>query len=143
MSIFKTPVSIDILNDTLGNNMTKHVGIEFTEVGDDYLCAKMPVDHRTTQPYGILHGGASVVLAETLGSVAGYFCVDISKQRVVGLEINANHIRGVRDGFVYGKCTPVHIGGKTQIWSIEIKNEEDKMVCISRLTLAVLDHDKK
>jgi 1,4-dihydroxy-2-naphthoyl-CoA hydrolase len=122
--------------------MTHHLGIVFTEFGDDFLSAKMPIDHRTTQPYGILHGGASVVLAETLGSVAGYFCVDISKQRVVGLEINANHIRGVRDGFVYGTTKPIHIGSKTQIWSIEIKNEEGKMVCISRITLAVLDNEK-
>jgi 1,4-dihydroxy-2-naphthoyl-CoA hydrolase len=142
MSIFKTPISLDILNNNLGNNMTHHLGIVFTEFGDDFLSAKMPIDHRTTQPYGILHGGASVVLAETLGSVAGYFCVDISKQRVVGLEINANHIRGVREGFVYGTTKPIHIGSKTQIWSIEIKNEEGKMVCISRITLAVLDNEK-
>lgn len=141
MSIFKTALSLDLLNNSLSQNMTHHLGIVFTEVGPDFLCAKMPVDHRTTQPYGILHGGASVVLAETLGSVAGYFCVDISKQRVVGLEINANHIRGVREGFVYGKTKPIHLGAKTQIWSIEIKNEVGQMVCISRITLAILDND--
>lgn len=143
MTWYKTKPDLVVLNTQLGNNMTHHLGIEFTEAGDTYLCAKMPVDHRTTQPYGILHGGASVVLAETLGSVAGYFCVDNSKQRVVGLEINANHIRGVRAGYVYGKCTPVHIGSKTQVWSIDIKNEEGKMVCISRITLAVLDNEIK
>jgi 1,4-dihydroxy-2-naphthoyl-CoA hydrolase len=120
--------------------MIRHCGIEFTEVGDNYIKASMPVDERTQQPYGLLHGGASVVLAETLGSVAASLCVDLSTQRVVGLEINANHIKGAREGHVIGTVRPVHIGGKTQIWEIHIHNEAHQLVCISRITMAVLDH---
>lgn len=99
----------------------------------------MPVDHRTKQPYGLLHGGASVVLAETLGSVAAHCCVDADKQFCVGLEINANHLRSVREGFVYGTAQPLHIGKKTQVWEIRITNESHQLVCISRITIAVLD----
>ena len=112
--------------------------IEFVEKGDDYLICKMPVDKNTKQPMGLLHGGASVYLAETVGSVAGQMCVSEDYGYVVGLDINANHLRGVREGFVYAKAIPLHIGGKTQVWSIEITNEAKKMVCISRLTLAVV-----
>ena len=139
-AIWKVKPTAALLNENTNQNMSTHLGIEFTEVGDDYLMAKMPVDERTTQPYGILHGGASVALAETLGSVAGFLCVDMATQRVVGLEINANHIRSAKSGFVYGKCSPVHIGKKTQVWSIHIKDEADKLVCISRITLAVINH---
>ncbi len=117
--------------------MLKHLGIEFTEVGPDYLCAKMPVDDRTQQPMGLLHGGASVVLAETLGSVAAQLCVDSTRSYCVGVEINANHIRSARDGYVYGKATPIHIGQSTQVWNIEITDENQKLVCISRITMAV------
>lgn len=138
--IWKVTPTPALLNENTEPNMSTHLGIEFTEVGDNYLVAKMPVDQRTTQPYGILHGGASVALAETLGSVAGFLCVDMATQRVVGLEINANHIRSAKSGFVYGKCTPVHIGKKTQVWSIHIKDENDKLICISRITLAVILH---
>ncbi len=119
--------------------MIDHLGIEFLEVGDDYIKAKMPVDHRTIQPFGLLHGGASVALAETLGSVAANLCVDREKKMCVGLEINANHIRPVTNGFVYGIARPIHIGASTQVWEIRIQNEQEKLVCISRLTLAVLD----
>ena len=120
-------------------SMSSHIGIEFLELGEDYLTAKMPVDERTKQPFGILHGGASVVLAETLGSVAATCVIDISKYLAVGLDINANHIRTVREGYVYGKAKPIHIGRKTHVWEIKIKNEENKLVCISRITMAIID----
>jgi 1,4-dihydroxy-2-naphthoyl-CoA hydrolase len=119
--------------------MIEHLGIEFLEVGDDYIKARMPVDHRTIQPFGLLHGGASVALAETLGSVAANLCVDREKKMCVGLEINANHIRPVASGFVYGVTRPIHIGASTQLWEIRIHNEQEKLVCVSRLTMAVLD----
>jgi 1,4-dihydroxy-2-naphthoyl-CoA hydrolase len=132
-------VTIDSLNQMGQGNMVEHLGIVFTEVGKDYLCAKMPVDQRTKQPLGLLHGGASVALAETLGSVAAHHCVDNTKHYCVGLEINANHIRAMRKGYVYGMAHPIHVGKKTQVWEIRITNEDNKMVCISRITLAVLD----
>jgi 1,4-dihydroxy-2-naphthoyl-CoA hydrolase len=107
------------------------------------MVAKMPVDHRTVQPFGILHGGASVVLAETLGSMASFLCIkEAGKQHAVGLEINANHIRSVKEGFVYGRVTPIHIGRSTHIWDIKITNEENKLVCISRLTVAIVDANR-
>ena len=119
--------------------MIEHLGIQFLEVGDDYIKARMPVDQRTIQPFGLLHGGASIALAETLGSVAANLCVDREKKMCVGLEINANHIRPVTNGFVYGIAKPIHLGASTQVWEIRIENEQEKLVCISRLTLAVLD----
>ena len=121
------------------NTMSEHLGIEFLEVGDNFLTAKMPVDHRTKQPYGLLHGGASCVLAETLGSIASALVVDSSKFICVGLEINANHIRSVRDGFVTAIATPIHIGGTTHVWDIKIHDDQSKLVCISRLTVAILE----
>jgi 1,4-dihydroxy-2-naphthoyl-CoA hydrolase len=130
--------TIEQLRQFKAEDMNAHIGIEFTEIGSDYLSAKMPVDHRTRQPFGILHGGASVVLAETLGSTGAGLVVDPLKFRCVGLEINANHIRSVREGFVYGTAKPIHIGKSTHVWSIEIKNEEGKLVCISRITMAIL-----
>ena len=137
-TIWKTTATVDMLNNFPGvKNMTQHLGIEFTAIGENFIVAKMPVDHRTHQPFGLLHGGASCVLAETLGSVAGSLCVEAGKEYVVGLEINANHIRSVKTGFVYGKTTPIHIGKSTQVWEIKITSEEEKLVCISRLTLAV------
>ncbi len=123
--------------------MGGHLGMEFTEIGPDYLCGKMPVDHRTHQPMGLLHGGASAALAETLGSVAGLMQVDSDKQACVGLEINANHLKSVRQGYVFGKATAVHIGKKTQVWDIRITTENGSLVCVSRLTLAVLDRANK
>ena len=117
--------------------MADHLGIEITEVGDDFITARMPVDERTVQPYGLLHGGASCVLAETLGSIAGTFCVDVTKQMIVGIEINANHIRSAKSGYVYGTVKPIHVGLTTQVWGIEIYNEQKKLICVSRLTCAV------
>ncbi len=119
--------------------MVAHLGMVFTEVGDDFLRATMPVDQRTHQPMGILHGGASVALAETIGSTAAYLCVDMQKFNVVGLEINANHVRSVRSGLVTGTARPIHLGRTTQLWEIRITDEADKLICISRLTMAVLD----
>ena len=120
--------------------MVKHLGIEFLDIGDDYLTARMPVDHRTHQPMGLLHGGASVALAETLGSTGAFLCVDAAQYNVVGLEINANHVRGVREGFVTGVARPLHRGKTTQLWEIRITDEADKLVCISRITIAVLEN---
>jgi 1,4-dihydroxy-2-naphthoyl-CoA hydrolase len=131
--------SIDQLNRLSPNTMVQHLGIEFTEIGEDYLIAKMPVDHRTHQPLGVLHGGASVALAETLGSVAATLCVDPNVQYCVGLEINANHVKSVTSGFVYGKTTPVHVGKRTHIWEIRISDEQGNLLCISRITMAVID----
>lgn len=116
-----------------------HMGIEVIEIGPDYLKARMPVDHRTKQPMGLLHGGASVVLAETLASIGANWVLDRSKYACVGQEINANHIRSARDGWVYGVSKPVHIGRRTQVWETRITDEQDRLVCISRMTLAVLD----
>lgn len=119
--------------------MTKEIGIEYTEIGTDYLCGKMPVNHLTQQPMGILHGGASVVFAESLGSVGSNLIINQATQYCVGLEVNANHIRSERSGYVYGKATCVHAGRKTHIWEIKINNEAGKLVCTSRLTVAVID----
>jgi 1,4-dihydroxy-2-naphthoyl-CoA hydrolase len=138
MSIWHTPATVADLNKLSAGTIAEHVGIEFLEIGDDYITARMPVDHRTVQPANILHGGASVVLAETLGSVGAFLCEDPDQKHCVGLEINANHVRPARSGFVYGAAHPVHIGGSTQIWEIKITNENGKLVCVSRLTLAVL-----
>lgn len=127
------------LGFTQADSMIKHLGIEFIEAGEGYLIARMPVDPRTRQPFGILHGGASVVLAESLGSVASFMLLDDpGKQRAVGLEINANHIRSVREGWVYGRCTPIHTGRTTHVWDIRITDEQEKLVCISRLTIAII-----
>jgi len=123
--------------------MADHLGIEFLELGDDFLSAKMPVDKRTKQPYGILHGGASLVLAETLGSVAASCTIDVDKSMAAGLEINANHLRSVTEGFVYGKARPLHVGKKIHVWEVKIKNEEGDLVCISRITLAIIDRKKE
>lgn len=118
--------------------MGEYIGIELTEVGADYLKARMPVDHRTKQPYGLLHGGASCALAETIGSIAASLVIDQEKFICVGLEINANHVRSAREGFVTGTATPLHLGSTTQVWDIKIKDEKDKLVCISRHTVAIL-----
>jgi 1,4-dihydroxy-2-naphthoyl-CoA hydrolase len=118
--------------------MGDYLGMEWVEVGDNYLKIRMPVDERTRQPYGLLHGGASVALAETAGSVASHFVIDPDKFICVGLEINANHVRSVREGFVMATCTPIHIGASTHVWDIKIHDEKEKLVCVSRLTVAVL-----
>ena len=118
--------------------MMGHLDIVFTDIGDDFLSATMPVDERTRQPHGLLHGGASVVLAETIGSMGATMCLDPAVYRCVGQEINANHLRSVRRGHVTGTARPVHIGGRTQVWTVDIVNETGELVCISRLTIAVL-----
>lgn len=137
--MINTNYTLQDLNNFGKGSMSEHVGIVFTEITQHSLSAKMPVDKRTKQPYGLLHGGASVVLAETLGSVAAHCCIHPDKQYCVGLEINANHIRSVRDGYVYGMALPLHIGKKTQVWEIRITNEAKQLVCVSRITMAVLD----
>ena len=124
---------------TLGQNtMGDYIGIRFSELGDDFLKATMPVDHRTIQPYGLLHGGASVTLAETLGSVGAAMVIDPEKFICVGQEINANHLRGVKEGLVTGITQPIHLGATSHVWEIKIYNESGKMTCISRLTVAIL-----
>jgi 1,4-dihydroxy-2-naphthoyl-CoA hydrolase len=120
------------------NTMAGHLGIEFTEVGEDFLRGRMPVDHRTRQPYGLLHGGASVALAETLGSVGAAMVVNYHQFNAVGLEINANHVRGAREGYVTGTARPVHIGKTTQVWEIRITDDRDKLICVSRITVAII-----
>ncbi|MFC5625085.1 hotdog fold thioesterase [Algoriphagus winogradskyi] len=137
--VFTQKPSLDQINQSGRNTMTEHLDILFTEVGDDYLCATMPVDERTKQPMGLLHGGANVVLAETLGSVAASLTLDLKKQICVGLEINANHLKGVKSGLVTGITKPIHIGKSTQVWEIKITNEQGQLCCISRITMAILD----
>jgi 1,4-dihydroxy-2-naphthoyl-CoA hydrolase len=139
--IWFQPTTLDDLRQRMAAHpgLSTHLGIEFTELGPDFLSGRMPVDSRTHQPYGLLHGGASCVLAETLGSVAGGLVVDRAAARVVGLEINANHIKAVSRGFVVGTARPLHVGKSTQVWEIRIETEEARaLVCISRLTLAVV-----
>jgi 1,4-dihydroxy-2-naphthoyl-CoA hydrolase len=139
MAIWVTAATVEGLNARSTDTIVNHIGIEYTDIGDDYISARMPVDSRTVQPARILHGGASVVLAETLGSVAAYLCIDPTRKMAVGIEINANHVRSVRDGYVTGTVKPLHIGHSTQIWQIHIRDDQERLVCISRITMAVLD----
>lgn len=134
--------TVEELNNRPKNHLGSLLEIEFTKVGDDFLEAKMPVNENTRQPYGILHGGASVVLAETLGSVASNMCLDEDRFMGVGLEVNANHLRPVSFGFVTGTCKPLHIGAKTHVWEIRMTNDKGKMNCISRLTVAIVPKQK-
>ena len=144
MSIWFNPsLSISDVQPLGKNTMGEHLGMVFTEIGDDYIKATMPVDHRTKQPYGLLHGGASVALAETLGSVGAALTVDPLKAICVGQEINANHLRSVRSGLVTGIAKPIHIGASSQVWEIKIYDEREQLVCISRLTVAVLKSREK
>jgi 1,4-dihydroxy-2-naphthoyl-CoA hydrolase len=138
MSIWRSLQSIDELNSNRDGTLIANLGILFTEIGEDFVRATMPVDARTVQPYGLLHGGASVALAETLGSMGAAMCVDAAEYQVVGQEINANHVRAARSGLVTGTARAVHIGGRTHVWSIEIVNDAQKLVCISRITMAVI-----
>jgi len=135
--LFSTDVTLDQLNALSRNTAVESLGIKFTEIGADYLRATMPVDARTHQPFGLLHGGASVLLAETLGSVAGGLCV-MPKQHAVGMEINANHMRAVRSGTVTGTARALHIGRNSHVWEVRIEDENGKPVCISRMTLAIV-----
>lgn len=139
MSIWLSKMTPEKLNEISKGNLLDRLGIEFLEIGNDFLKARMPVDNRTMTPFGILHGGASAAFAETLGGIAASHCVDREKKRCVGLEINANHVRPVNQGFVYGTARPIHLGNFTQVWEIRIQNEMDQLVCISRLTVAIVD----
>lgn len=136
-SIWQQIPSLDSLNHPASVGASSHMGIEFVEFGDDYLTARMPVNEKTTQPYGILHGGASCLLAETVGSHASMLCIDLEKQYCVGLDINANHLRSVSSGHVYATAKPVHLGKSTHVWEILIFDDNKKLVCISRLTMMV------
>jgi len=127
------------IQESIQDTMNSAIGIEITDVGDDFICGKMPVDKRTVQRFGILHGGASVTLAESLGSIIGSMQIDVITEMVVGVEINANHLKSIKAGWVYGKASPIRIGKKIQVWEIKITNEKSKLVCISRLTLAVVE----
>ena len=138
MPIWKQAGSLDEINASSRNTMVSTLDIRVVEVGDDFLRGTMPVDARTKQPFGLLHGGASVALAETLGSLAGNLCLDGSKEVAVGLDINANHIRAVTGGIVTGTAKALHIGRTTQVWEIRIEDDKQRLVCISRLTLAVV-----
>ena len=138
--IWKQTFTLESLNTTGQQTMVEHLGIEFVEIGDDFLRARMPVDHRTVQPMRILHGGASVVLAETAGSLASVLCIDdLNLQTAVGVEINANHLRPATKGFVYGTVRPVRVGRSMHVWNIEIHDEQDRLICVSRLTMAIID----
>ena len=137
-SIWFTPPTIEGLNLQMENTACSNLGIIITEIGDDYMTGTMPADARTFQPMGLIHGGANVLLAETLGSMAANCCIDLSKEYCVGQEINANHIRGVRAGFVTGTAKIIHKGRSSQVWEIRIVNEDNKLTCISRLTMAVV-----
>ncbi len=137
--IWKQTFTLEGLNNSAISTLVAHLGINFSEFGDDYLQATMPVDQRTIQPYGLLHGGASAALAETLGSMAGMLCLeDTTTHGVVGIEINANHLRGKREGLVTGTARPVRIGRTVQVWNIDVTDEDNKLICVSRLTLSVI-----
>ena len=138
--IWKRKIDIESLNTSREKSLVEHLGIEYTQFGDDFLEATMPVDHRTKQPYGILHGGASVALAETLGSVASSLCIPADENTIpVGIEINANHLKSVSRGKVIGKATPVRIGRSLHVWNIEIRNDKDELTCVSRLTCMIIE----
>lgn len=137
MSIWKKEITIDLVNETAANTIVSHLDIQITEIGDDYLVGTMPVDERTHQPFGILHGGASCVLAETLGSLAGNSAAP-DGFACVGLDINANHISKVQSGLVTGKAKAIHVGRTTQVWEINIYADSGRLACVSRLTLAVI-----
>jgi 1,4-dihydroxy-2-naphthoyl-CoA hydrolase len=135
---FDKELSVEKLKPLGSGTMSEYLGIEWTEIGENFIKAKMPVDHRTIQPYGLLHGGASCTLAETVGSVAAAMVIDHSKFYCVGLEINANHVRSAKEGYVTGVATPLHLGNSTHVWDIKIYDEKEKLVCISRLTVAII-----
>ena len=137
MSLWKKPTTLALITASSANTAVSHLGIEFTEVGDDFLRARVPVDERTRQPFGLLHGGVSVVLAETLGSVGAYHASP-EGWLAVGLDINANHLRSATSGWVTGTAKPVHIGRTTHVWHIDLHNEAGELTCVSRLTMAIL-----
>ncbi len=137
MSIWHQAISLDDMNESAKDSATSHVGIEFIESGEDYIVARMPVDNRTRQKYGILNGGASCLLAESLGSHASSLCLDPEQQYCVGLDINANHIRSISEGYVYGTSKPIHLGRSTHVWEIIIRDDSERIICISRLTMMI------
>ena len=137
MTVWKRPISVELLTLNNADSAVTHLGIEFLEVGDDFIRARVPVDARTRQPYGLLHGGVSVVLAETLGSCGAAFAAP-EGHRAVGLDINANHLTGTTSGWVTGITRPVHIGRSTQVWAIELRNDAGELTCVSRITMAML-----
>ena len=137
MRIWKRPISVELLAAGNANSAVSHLGIEFLEVGNDFIRARVPVDERTRQPYGLLHGGVSVVLAETLGSCGAAYAAP-EGHRTVGLDINANHLKGTTSGWVTGITRPVHIGRSTQVWAIELRNDAGELTCVSRITMAML-----
>jgi 1,4-dihydroxy-2-naphthoyl-CoA hydrolase len=139
---FYNMIELEDLKSFIEVNMLKHLDIRIVDMTDDSLVATMPVDRRTQQPMGLLHGGASCVLAESLGSIASYLCVDPDKCDVVGLEINANHVRSVKGGTVKGTCSPLHLGRSSHIWEIKIVDDKDRLVCVSRMTNAILDKER-
>ena len=138
MSIWHQPPSLDQINRSHDNTAVSQMGIEFTAIGDDSLTARMPVDARTKQPAGLLHGGATMLLAETLASCAAWQTIDRKTMIAVGVEINANHVRGVRDGWVTGRVTPVHLGRSTQVWEVRVTDDAERLVSIARATLSVI-----
>ena len=137
MRIWKQPISVELLNETSANTAVSHLGIEFLEVGDDFIRARVPVDARTIQPYGLLHGGVAVALAETLGSCGAAYSA-APGHRTVGLDINANHLKGTTSGWVTGITRPIHLGRSTQVWQIELRNDAGELTCVARITMAVL-----
>lgn len=141
MSVWFQKPTLEVLNGKLKKNMTSHLDINFTEVGDTWIEGTMPVDHRTTQPFDILHGGASCVLAETVASVASNFCVDQAKNYAVGLEINANHLKSATKGLVRARAEILHKGSKTHVWDVKLYNDDNQMVCVSRMTMAIMERD--
>ena len=143
MSIWFRQFTIDEVRQFQDATMGTHLGIEFTEIGADYIVARMPVDSRTVQPDRILHGGASVALAETLGSVGGSMCVDRAQFQIVGQEINANHLRPATNGHVHGRAAPIHLGRRSQVWNIEIRDDNERLICVSRLTIAVIERQPR
>lgn len=135
-------ITLEKIKDFGKDSMANNIGMEWTEIGDDFLKMSMPVDVRTRQPYGMLHGGASCVLAETLGGVASALVIDMDKFYCVGLEINANHLKTVKEGLVTGKCTPLHLGKSTHVWDIKIYDNAQNLICVSRLTMAIIPKNK-
>ncbi len=136
--MFNLEMTVAAINQMCEQTLAANLGIEFTEVGVDFMCARMPVDSRTIQPFGLLHGGASIVLAETMGSVASTALIDLSTQAAVGLDINGNHLRTVREGFVSGTVRPIHIGRRTHVWEIRIEDDEGRLINVSRLTMMII-----
>jgi 1,4-dihydroxy-2-naphthoyl-CoA hydrolase len=143
MGIWRSAATPEQLNERSTRSMSGYLGIRFTEIGPDFLRATMPVNEHTHQPFGALHGGASVTLAETVGSVASTLCVDGEQYRCVGQEVNANHLRGVSSGIVTATARPFHLGARSHVWHIEIRDESERLVCVSRLTMAIIEHRPK